>query len=216
MTNKKIILGMIASLLFMSYSCQEGNKNLDLFIPSTLEVIEVKTLTCDYDSETKEYTPILDTDSIYHIGVIEQFDTVWHFMTVVGDTLKDEDGIPIRDENNKVIVENLDTTWHPGDLKTRMYRTDTLVLDGQNYSELQILVHSNARWTAPLADFSGGTSSVEWSIPTVLSGNGNSIFKSNVRWGLTTRDRGIVNQYIFTRDSLVMYEVPMMQLKRRK
>ncbi|MCE1154775.1 MAG: hypothetical protein LWW91_01410 [Bacteroidales bacterium] len=101
------------------------------------------------------------------------------------------------------IQRSIDTTYRSGK-KGKYIELDTILLNAAR-GEIQIRVATNARWLAPIPDFQG---KIAWLQTQISSGAGDGIIKARLSPGLAKARRPILaNQYIYTRDSLVMYRV---------
>ena len=101
------------------------------------------------------------------------------------------------------IQRSFDTTYQSGK-KGKYIELDTILLNAAR-GEVQIKLLTNARWLAPIPDFQG---KIAWYQPQNSSGGGDGIIKARLSPGLSKVRRPILaNQYIYTRDSLVMYRI---------
>lgn len=101
------------------------------------------------------------------------------------------------------IQRSFDTTYQSGK-KGKFIELDTILLNAAR-GEVQIKLLTNARWLAPIPDFQG---KIAWYQTQTSSGGGDGIVKARLSPGLAKARRPILaNQYIYTRDSLVMYHV---------
>jgi hypothetical protein len=123
------------------------------------------------------------------------------------DTLKDASGTPILDGYNKPQVTR-DTTYVAGAKTAKYIELEPFVIAAPK-GELRIDLISNARWQAPSPDFMG---KIAWYLTQTVNGGGSSTIKVKISNGLAKTRRPILaNQFIFTRDSLVMYKMTIDQ-----
>lgn len=188
---------------------------LPLFILSVV-IFACKSPIVDIDPPA-EFRIVQLRDTVgnnYQIKVKYSTDSTWVYQRVKADTMKDNSGNPIRDAQNKYII-NYDTTYSPGLKKGKYILLDTILLpalEGKYNNLLYVDIESNARWLAPL-NKQGRT----WFIPEVATGGGDGTasFKVDVAWvnrrstykRPDQRDRQPVKQSFFTRDSAVLYEI---------
>ena len=101
------------------------------------------------------------------------------------------------------IQRSFDTTYQSGK-KGKYIELDIILLNAAR-GEVQIKLLTNARWLAPIPDFQG---KIAWYQTQNSSGGGDGIIKARLSPGLSKVRRPILaNQYIYTRDSLVMYRI---------
>lgn len=101
------------------------------------------------------------------------------------------------------ILRSTDTTYRSGK-KGKYIQLDTIVLNAAR-GEVQIHLATNARWLAPIPDFQG---KIAWLQTQNSTGGGDGIIKARLSPGLAKVRRPVLaNQYIYTRDSVVMYRI---------
>lgn len=185
---KYLRITMIITTLILLICCEDKVVNPgDFNLKSQLEIVQV------YDS----------LGTIYPVNILRSFDTTFVYPKVTRDTLKDVSGKPLLDAQNKMTI-TLDTAYVTGNKTGRYIILDTIVL---NYakSALRIELTSNARWQAPTPNF--GTK-IAWFQTLTSNGGGDAIIKSKVSVGLASKRRPVLaNQYIYSRDSLVIYKL---------
>jgi hypothetical protein len=105
-----------------------------------------------------------------------------------------------------------DTTYASGKQGTYI-QLDTIVLEAHR-TELAIRISTNARWLAPLPDFQGR---IAWLQTQTSAGGGDGIIRARLSPGLANARRPILaNQFIYTRDSLIMYHLVFDQKSRNE
>lgn len=190
---KKIhLLAVVLISIFVLGSCDDKVVNPgDFTQKSELEIVQV------YDTAGNKYP----------ISVLRTIDTTYMYPNVKLDTLKDASGTPILDAYNKPQVTR-DTTYVAGK-KTAKYVVLSPIAIAAPKGELRIDLVSNARWQAPSPDFKG---KIAWYLTQTVNGGGSSTIKVKISNGLAKARRPILaNQFIFTRDSLVMYKLTVDQ-----
>lgn len=106
------------------------------------------------------------------------------------------------------ILRSIDTTFLPGNKVAKYIELDT-VLVASPKNELRIKLKSNARWQAPTPDFKG---KIAWYLTQNVNGGGDATIKVKILTGLTTKRRPVLaNQFIYSRDSLVLYKLTFNQ-----
>lgn len=140
----------------------------------------------------------------YPIEIARSIDTTYTYDRIVKDTLKDVNGNPILDAQNKPQVRNL-TVKYPG-TKTAKYVELKPIALVPFKNQVKIEIFSNARWQAPTPNF--GTK-IPWLVTKSNVGGGSSIILADVKYGglATVRRPVLAVQYIFTRDSLTLYKL---------
>lgn len=184
--NQSLILIFMA--LAILSSCEEKIENPgDFSVKSQLEVVQV------YDS----------LGTVYPVEVLRSIDTTYMYPKVTRDTLKDASGKPILNAESKLQI-TLDTTYVAGSKTARFVELKTIVLNNAK-SALRIDLKTNARWQAPSPNFG---SKIAWYLTLTSNGGGDAVIKTKVLLGLATKRRPVLaQQYIYTRDSLVMYKL---------
>ncbi|MDD4199105.1 MAG: hypothetical protein PHZ12_06850 [Paludibacter sp.] len=169
-------------------SCEQKYENPgDFALKSNLEIVQI------YDT----------LGNTFPVEVLRSIDTTYLYPRITRDTLKDTSGNPILDNQNKLQI-TIDTTYVPGEKTARYIELDTIVI-GSTRNELHIDLETNARWQAPSPNF--GTK-VPWFVTQTGVGGGNGTIKAKISLGLASKRRPILaRQFIFTRDSLVMYKL---------
>lgn len=144
----------------------------------------------------------------YDVKVLLEKDTTWVYPRIKNDTLKDAAGKPLRDKDNKLII-NSDTTYTPGKITGKYFLLDTILLphlEGIKRNKLYVDIESNARWQAPY------NPKWDWVIPVNSTGGGDSRATFNIaeagsqRRSWSKRYTPAVQNF-FTRDSLVLYKL---------
>lgn len=143
----------------------------------------------------------------YPIKIARTTDTTWVYPRIKNDTLKGLDGKFLRDANNKYIIK-YDTTYNAG-LKTAKYVLLDTVLLPSIKGTMIVEVETNARWMAPMQKF-------DWLVPILSTGGGNGRATFKIEVGKAKRrsqykPQQVVMQSIFSRDSLVMYQIILNQ-----
>lgn len=181
------VLLFIMAIVILN-SCEEKTENPgDFNLKSDLEIIQI------YDT----------LGNIFPFEVLRSIDTTYVYPKVTRDTLKDASGNPVPDSQNKLQI-TLDTTYVPGNKTARLIELDTIVI-GSTRNELRIDLKSNARWIAPTPDFG---IKIPWFLTQTVNGGGDSTIKAKISLGLASKRRPVLaKQFIFTRDSLVMYKL---------
>ena len=189
--NKVYGLIMMGFSLLLMLGCEEdipvfGDKS----IPSELELVSV-------------------TDSVggYDYGFINPVptDTTYVRFYTTRDSVFLEDGT-----YDKI---KIDTVYYDGQT-AKLYTVPTILLPKYK-NRLYIQLKSNARWTAPTIPFSSTLAT--WIKNSKVSGIGDGIIEYNINPRSTNPNstistrRKIQNQYITTRDSMVMYKLSFSQ-----
>lgn len=190
---KKIHLITVAILLLVGWmSCDETAENPGNFsLKSELEVVEV------YDTLGNKYP----------ISVMRTTDTTYQYPRIKLDTLKDNSGKPILDAYNKLQITR-DTTYYAGKKTAKFVVLNPIVIAAPK-GELRIDLVSNARWQAPSPDFKG---KIPWFLTQTANGGGSSTITVKISAGLSKSRRPVLaTQYIFTRDSMVLYKLTVDQ-----
>ncbi len=193
---KKHLLILFIALITL-FSCEEKMENPgDFNLKSTLEIVQI------YDT----------LGNIYPVEILSSIDTTYHYPKITRDTLKDESGNPKLDSNNNLQITT-DTNYVAGNKTARYIVLDTILLVSTR-NELRIDIQSNARWQAPTPDFGN---KIPWYITQTSNGGGDSTIKSRISNGLpSSRRPTLADQFIFTRDSLVMFKVTFNQKGRNE
>lgn len=190
---KKIHLMTVALIsLILLGSCDDKAVNPgDFNLKSELEVVQV------YDTVGNKYP----------FSVLRTTDTTYMYPRIKLDTLKDNTGKPILDVYNKPQVTR-DTTYQAGTKTAKFIVLNPIVIASPK-GELRIDLTSNARWQAPSPDFKG---KIAWYLTQTVNGGGSSTIKVKISAGLAKARRPILaTQYIYTRDSLVLYKLTVDQ-----
>ncbi|MCK9507712.1 MAG: hypothetical protein M0Q54_04670 [Pigmentiphaga sp.] len=193
---KKIIL-IFFSLCVILYACEEKVENPgDFNLKSSLEIVQI------YDTLGNQYP----------VEVLRTMDTTYHYPRITSDTLKDVHGNPLLDSNHSLQITQ-DTTYVAGTKTAQFVELKTILLVSDR-NELHIDIQTNARWQAPTPDF--GTK-LAWFITQTSNGGGSASIIARISNGLPSSRRPLLaNQFIFTRDSLVMYKVSFDQKGRNE
>lgn len=191
MNKIKILITCIVGLILIS-SCEDKALNPgDFTLKSELEIVQI------YDTLGNSYT----------IDILKSIDTTYLYPRITSDTLKDAGGTPIRDAQNKLQITK-DTVFVPGNKVAKYIELDT-VLVASPKNELRIKLKSNARWQAPTPDFKG---KIAWYLTQNVNGGGDATIKVKILSGLSTKRRPVLaNQFIYSRDSLVLYKLTFNQ-----
>ena len=186
--NKIKFYSFLIAAILMFGACEEKALNPgDFSLPTELEVVQI------YDTLGNEYP----------VQVLRSIDTTYLYPRIKSDTLKDENGIPVRDSNNKLQITR-DTTYTPGTKSARFVELEPVLLAAPR-NELHITLTSNARWLAPTPDFKG---KIAWYLTQNVNGGGDATIKVKILAGLATKRRPVLaQQFIYSRDSLVMYKI---------
>lgn len=190
--NKLLILIFSIALVCGFYSCEEKVLNPgDFSLKSDLEVMKV------YDT----------IGNVYTAEILKSIDTTYLYPKIKNDTLKDAGGIPLRDAYNKLIIKK-DTTYVKGNKTARYIVLDTIVIASPK-NELRIDIRSNARWLAPTPNFNG---KIAWYLTQNVAGGGDGTVRVKILAGLSTKRRPVLaNQFIFSRDSMILYKITFNQ-----
>jgi hypothetical protein len=170
------------------YGCEDEASNPgDFSLRSELEVIAV-----------------FDTiGNRYEVEILRSVDTTYVYYNTIRDTLKDETGKPILDAYGKPQVTERKEPY-VSNKTAKYYELKPILLESPK-TELQIEVNSNARWQAPMPDFGN---KIAWFKTQTNAGGGNSTVKAEVLRGLASNRRPVLaEQYIFTRDSTVLFKL---------
>lgn len=183
---KLIIFSLLT--MFLVVSCEEKALNPgDFNLPTELEVVQI------YDTLGNKYP----------VQILRSIDTTYLYPRIKSDTLKNENGIPVRDSNNKLQITR-DTTYMPGTKTARFVELEHVLIEAPR-NELHIALTSNARWLAPTPDFKG---KIAWYLTQNVNGGGDATIKVKILAGLATKRRPVLaQQFIYSRDSLVMYKI---------
>ena len=140
----------------------------------------------------------------YPIEISRSIDTTYVYSRFVKDTIKDVNGKPILDAQNKVQLKN-DTIKYAGP-KTAKYIELKPIVFVSTKNQIKIEIASNSRWQAPTPSFG---SKIPWFVTKSNIGGGSSIILADVKYtGLATVRRPVLAvQYIYTRDSLTLYKL---------
>lgn len=102
------------------------------------------------------------------------------------------------------VHRSIDTTFTAGTKTARYVELVPVVIAAQR-NEIHIDLKSNARWQAPTPDFQG---KIAWYLTQNVNGGGDATIKVKILAGLATKRRPVLaQQYIYSRDSLVMYKL---------
>lgn len=196
--------GIIFFILLMSLVFVACKEDVKIEPKATLKLISIN------DTTGRTYT----------IKEVLSKDTTWMYPHIEADTARDAQGNFLRDEDNKLVIA-YDTTYVAGPSSGKFIQLDTILLpdlEGTSLNELHIEVESNARWQSPL-----NNQGRDWLVPVLSTGGGDgkAVFKvfeatSRKRSTSSKKERQVVQQLIFTRDSSVMYQLPIDQMGYRK
>lgn len=197
---KKCYFPLILLLIVGVWACEKKGENIDP--PAHFKIVAIQDT-------------VGVTGNNYPIKIVLQKDTTWIYPRIKADTIFDENGVAKRDEFNKLIIE-YDTTYTPGTTKGKYILLDTILLpalNGTAQNTLQIHVESNARWQTPIND-----EGKDWLIPILSTGGGDGTATLKVDNAISRRrstskhqTRQVVHQRFLTRDSTVLYELPVNQ-----
>lgn len=197
---KKSYFPLILLLIVGVWACEKKGEKIDP--PAQFKIVAIQDT-------------VGETGNNYPLKIVYQKDTTWIYPRIKADTLFDENGIAKRDEYNKLII-TYDTTYTPGTKRGKYVLLDTILLpslDGKAQNTLQIHVESNARWQTPF-----NTDGKDWLIPIVSTGGGDGTATLRVdnapakrRSQYKNQTRQVVFQTFLTRDSAVLYQLPVDQ-----
>ncbi len=151
---------------------------------------------------------------VYPLTVDEVKDTVYEYFYTVRDTLKDETGEPVLDENDDLIINIYEDSYF-SKKTAKLVRMKQVVLFNE-VDTLTIPIKSNAKWSAPMPIFTlNGKAQTPWfeNYGSTLAGGGDSYVKLAVT---TARSKRAFEGYqrVLTSDSLIMYVIPFTQVGR--
>lgn len=151
---------------------------------------------------------------VYPLTVAETKDTVYEYFYTVRDTLKDEAGEPILNEDGDLQINIYEDSYF-SKKTAKLIKMQQVVLFGEA-DTLTIPIVSNAKWSAPMPIFLlNGEAKTPWfeNYGSTLAGGGNSHVKLTVGVGRSKRAfEGY--QRVLTSDSMIMYVIPFTQVGR--
>lgn len=191
-----IILLFIVGL----WACEKNEKTIDQ--PAHFKIIALQDT-------------VGETGNNYPVKVVLEKDTTWVYPRIKSDTVFDDNGVPKKDEFNKLII-NYDTTYTAGTVKGKYVLLDTILLpalSGKHKNTLIVQIESNARWQTPV-----NQDGKDWLVPIIANGGGDGTATLKVDNAISRRRstskhniRQVVLQTFLTRDSTVLYQLPVDQ-----
>lgn len=138
----------------------------------------------------------------YEFEITRSIDSTYMRYYIEPDTLRGEDGEPLKDDFGKLIIEN-DTIHYPGNITGRFVEVGPILLK-PNIDTISIHLRSNAKWSAPMPDAGGR---VQWFFTQRLGGGGDSKVIATVTRNRNKRRAVSAVQYVLTPDSAVLYKI---------
>ncbi|MDE6270732.1 MAG: hypothetical protein K2M12_07785, partial [Muribaculaceae bacterium] len=144
-----------------------------------------------------------NTGAEYQLVVAREYDSTYRYSYNVYDTLKDETGRPILDNGGKLQITTSEAyyyskrTGHIVEFEKIMFPSYEAI----EFDTIRLDIVSNANWRAPMGK------AVNWynNVGNTEKGGGDGTFSFSIKRFNNEVSKNIVEQEIFTSDSLTMY-----------
>lgn len=178
-------------------ACEDVAKNPgDFSLKPVLEVVRVRSLT---------------TGEVYPVKVARSIDSTYRYSYNVYDTLKDESGEPILDNEGKLQI-SAEERYYNSRTTAKFVELEPIVFP--SYSDvavdtIMIEVASNANWLSDGDRMSPTDEEVTWYnvINSTISGGGDGAMLIGVNKYSAVTSRHVKVRNVLTRDSTVMYRL---------
>lgn len=147
----------------------------------------------------------------YPIKIAREIDTIYTHYWYKNDTLKDENGEPVK-VNGRLQITTDSTLYYS--TYTAHYLESEPILLASRADTLEVKIKSNARWLAPVPDNKGAA---QWfyNYGTTTTGNGDGKLQFRVTRNRSKERKVWAEQKVFSQDTTVMLNLVFRQSGER-